>query len=98
MVASADMSHINKFLDRVEELNYEPHLRDIRVSFEEFKNFSELRTRLRPLSLAMFSHGEVNGMLTKPDIQRAAHQVCFLRCLLILILNFPFPNTSLSTY
>ncbi|GFS41730.1 calcium-binding EF hand family protein [Actinidia rufa] len=76
MVASADMSHINKFLDRVEELNYEPHLSDIRVSFEEFKNFSELRTRLRPLSLAMFSHGEVNGMLTKPDLQRAAHQVC----------------------
>ncbi|KAF7154661.1 hypothetical protein RHSIM_Rhsim01G0050500 [Rhododendron simsii] len=43
MVASADVSHINKFLDRVEELNNEPYLREVRITFEEFKNFAELR-------------------------------------------------------
>lgn len=78
MVASADMSHINKFLDRVEELNDEPYLREIRITYEEFKNFAELRKRLRPLSMAIFSHGKVNGLLTKPDFQRAAYQVYFL--------------------
>ncbi|XP_058181110.1 calcium uptake protein, mitochondrial-like isoform X1 [Rhododendron vialii] len=76
MVASADMSHINKFLDRVEELKDEPYLREVRITFEEFKNFAELRQRLRPLSMAIFSHGKVTGQLTKPDFQRAAYQVC----------------------
>ncbi|XWS17060.1 hypothetical protein CRYUN_Cryun33cG0035400 [Craigia yunnanensis] len=46
LVASADISHINKLLDRVEELNNESHLRDIRVTFEEFKNFAELRKKI----------------------------------------------------
>ncbi|KAG5564255.1 hypothetical protein RHGRI_000453 [Rhododendron griersonianum] len=72
------MSHINKFLDRVEELNDEPYLREVRMTFEEFKNFAELRQRLRPLSMAIFSHGKVTGQLTKPDFQRAAYQVFFL--------------------
>ncbi|GMP36810.1 hypothetical protein CsSME_00008815 [Camellia sinensis var. sinensis] len=76
MVASADMRQVNKFLDRVEELNDEPNLKDIRITFEEFKNLAELRKRLRPLSLAIFSHGKVNGLLTKPDFQRAAYHVC----------------------
>ncbi|CAI9100922.1 OLC1v1038111C1 [Oldenlandia corymbosa var. corymbosa] len=75
MVASADISQINKFLDRVDELNNEPNLRDIRITFEEFKNFAELRKRLRPFSLAVFSYGKVNGLLTKQDFQRAASQV-----------------------
>ncbi|KAF5956383.1 hypothetical protein HYC85_003608 [Camellia sinensis] len=56
MVASADMRHINKFLDRVEELNDGPNFRAIRITFEEFKNLAELRKRLRPLSLAIFIH------------------------------------------
>ncbi|GMP36877.1 hypothetical protein CsSME_00008839 [Camellia sinensis var. sinensis] len=55
MVASADMRHVNKFLDH---------------------NLAELRKRLRPLSLAIFSHGKVNGLLTKPDFQRATYHVC----------------------
>ncbi|XP_059637845.1 calcium uptake protein, mitochondrial-like [Cornus florida] len=76
MVASADMKHINKFLDRVDELNNEPHVKDIRITFEEFKNYAELRKSLRPLSLAIFSYGSVNGQLTKEDFQRAAYQVC----------------------
>ncbi|GMP36753.1 hypothetical protein CsSME_00008771 [Camellia sinensis var. sinensis] len=76
MVASADMRHVNKFLDHVEELNDEPNLKDIRITFEEFKNLAELRKRLCSLSLAIFSHGKVNGLLTKPDFQRAAYHVC----------------------
>lgn len=76
MVASADMRHINKFIRRVDELNDEPRLRDIRITYEEFKNFAELRKRLRPLSMAIFSYGKVNGLLTMRDFQRAAYQVC----------------------
>lgn len=76
MVASADMIHIDKFLDRVDELSNEPHLRDIRITFEEFKNLAELRKQLQPFSLAIFSYGKVNGLLTKKDLQRAANQVC----------------------
>ncbi|XP_077222279.1 calcium uptake protein, mitochondrial-like [Tasmannia lanceolata] len=76
MVASADLNHINKFLDRVDVINNDPHLRDIRVTFEEFKTFAELRKRLRPLALAIFSYGKVNGFLTKKDFQRAASHVC----------------------
>lgn len=76
MVASADMSHINKFLDRVDELSKETNLKDVRITFEEFTNFAELRKQLRPFSLAVFSYGKVNGLLTKQDFQRAATQVC----------------------
>ncbi|KAK2965691.1 hypothetical protein RJ640_022218, partial [Escallonia rubra] len=42
MIPSADMKNIDKFLDRVDEITDEPGLRDIRVTFEEFKNFAEL--------------------------------------------------------
>ncbi|KAL7137815.1 hypothetical protein ABFS83_10G118800 [Erythranthe nasuta] len=76
MVASADMRYINKFLDQVEELNNEPLLRNERVTFEEFKNFAELRKRLEPFSMALFSYGKVNGLLSKQDFKRAADQVC----------------------
>lgn len=76
MVASADIIHIKKLLDRVEELNNKPNLRDIRITFEEFRDFAELRKQLQSLSLAIFSYGKVNGMLTKNDFQRAASQVC----------------------
>ncbi|KAI3701521.1 hypothetical protein L6452_26670 [Arctium lappa] len=76
MVASADMRHINKFLDRVEQLNDEPNLKNVRITFEDFKKFAELRTKLRPLSLAIFSYGKVNGLLTKQDFHRAIEQVC----------------------
>ncbi|KAF5812858.1 putative calcium uptake protein/3 [Helianthus annuus] len=76
MVASADMIHINKFLDLVEKLNDEPTLNNICISFDDFKKFAELRTQLRQLSLAIFSYGKVNGLLTKNDFQRATKQVC----------------------
>ncbi|GAB4832760.1 hypothetical protein Ancab_006777 [Ancistrocladus abbreviatus] len=76
MVASADLSQANKFLDRVEDLSNDPHLHNIRITYEEFKNFAELRRSLHPLSLAIFSHGKVNGFLSKEDFQRAASHVC----------------------
>lgn len=34
MVASADMNHINKLLDQVDELDNNPSVRDIRITFE----------------------------------------------------------------
>lgn len=74
MVASADLSHLNRLLDRVDELNNKP-LSERRITFEEFKSFAELRRRLRPFALALFSYGEVNGLLTKTDFQRAASNV-----------------------
>ncbi|XP_042374096.1 calcium uptake protein, mitochondrial-like [Zingiber officinale] len=76
MVASADMNDINKLLERVDELNNCPSLRDICISFEEFKAFAELRRRLRPLAIAIFSYGKVIGLLTKQDFIRAASHVC----------------------
>ncbi|KAJ4957591.1 hypothetical protein NE237_024702 [Protea cynaroides] len=76
MVASADVRHINKFLDRVEDMNNEPRLRDIRITLEEFKDFAELRKKLQPLSMAIFGYGKVNGLLTMKDFQRAASHVC----------------------
>lgn len=75
MVASGDISHMNSLLDRVDELDKEPHLKDIRITFEEFRNFAELRKKLQPFSLALFSYGEVNGFLTRDDFQRAASHV-----------------------
>ncbi|KAJ7969213.1 calcium uptake protein 1-like, mitochondrial-like [Quillaja saponaria] len=76
LVAAADICHLNKLLDRVDELNNEPHLKDIRITFKEFKAFADLRKKLESFSIAIFSYGKVNGVLTKEDFQRAASQVC----------------------
>lgn len=76
MVASGDIRYMHKLLDRVDDLDNEPHLKDIRITFEEFRNFAKLRQKLHPFSLALFSYGEVNGFLTRKDFQRAAHHVC----------------------
>ncbi|CAN6449939.1 unnamed protein product [Victoria cruziana] len=76
MVAAADMNLINRFLDRVEQIDDKPHIRNIWITLEEFKAFAELRRRIQPLALAIFSYGKVNGLLTKKDFQRAASQVC----------------------
>ncbi|KAI4316357.1 hypothetical protein L6164_024345 [Bauhinia variegata] len=76
MVASADMSHLDRLLDRVKELDNDPSFRDARITFEEFKSFAELRKKLSPFSLAVFSFGEVNGLLTKDDFRRATSHVC----------------------
>ncbi|WVZ74637.1 hypothetical protein U9M48_022798 [Paspalum notatum var. saurae] len=76
MVASADMNHINKLLDRVDDLDDNPNLKDLRITFEEFKAFADLRRRLEPFAMAIFSYGKVNGLLTKQDLKRAASHVC----------------------
>lgn len=101
MVASADMSHLGKLLDRVDELNNVPQLSDIRVTFEEFKHVAELRRKLEPFSLALFSFGEVKGLLTRKDFQRAASQVryfLFSPCLFdfpILVVMFVYSEKVL---
>ena len=93
MVASADMSHLGRLLDRVDELSNVPHLMDMRITFEEFKNFAELRKNLQPFALALFSFGKVNGLLTRDDFQRAASQVRTFTCFL---LSFFFASYSTS--
>nr|GMD42609.1 calcium uptake protein, mitochondrial-like [Ipomoea batatas] len=76
MVASADLKHLGKLLRQVDHFDNNPQLRNISISFDEFKSFAELRKRLLPFSLALFSYGEVNGLLTRSDFKRAASQVC----------------------
>jgi hypothetical protein len=73
LVASADIRHISKLLDRVGEVSNEPQIRDIRITFEEFKNFAELRRQLQYLSLAIFSYGKVKGCQRK-KISRELHR------------------------
>lgn len=75
MVASADMNHLGKLLKRVDELNNDPRFKDVCITFEDFKNFAELRKKLFPFSLALFSSGKVKGLLTRDDFQRAASHV-----------------------
>jgi hypothetical protein len=48
------MSHLGKLLERVDELTNDPCFKDVRINFEDFKNFAELRKKLLPLSLALF--------------------------------------------
>lgn len=92
MVASADMKHLNKLVDRVDELNG-LNLSNIRITSEEFKNFAELRKRLQPFSRALFSYGKASGLLTRKDFQRAASQVCYSFVLFNLVLRFTFLDT-----
>ncbi|EPS61781.1 hypothetical protein M569_13012, partial [Genlisea aurea] len=80
MVAAADARYIDKFLDLADEVTNEASLRDLRVTFEEFRNFAELRRKLEPFSVALFSYGRVNnGLLSKQDFKRGAEQVCGIR-------------------
>ncbi|KAG8071429.1 hypothetical protein GUJ93_ZPchr0006g42452 [Zizania palustris] len=83
MVASADMNHITRLLDRVDDFDDDPDLKDLRITFEEFKAFADLRRRLEPFAIAIFSYGKVNGLLTKQDLKRAATHVRFLIIMLI---------------
>ncbi|XP_071711400.1 calcium uptake protein, mitochondrial-like isoform X2 [Rutidosis leptorrhynchoides] len=76
MVASGDIRHKSRLLNHVDELDNEPHLKNICITFEEFKSFAELRKKLHPFSLAIFSYGKVNGFLTRKDFQRAANHTC----------------------
>ncbi|GMH07035.1 hypothetical protein Nepgr_008875 [Nepenthes gracilis] len=76
MVASADARHINRLLERIDEIDMDSCLSNMRISEDEFRKFAKLRKRLQPFSLALFSYGKVNGLLTKKDFQRAASQVC----------------------
>ncbi|KAL1346950.1 hypothetical protein HN51_020484 [Arachis hypogaea] len=78
IVASADLSHLGRLLDLVEEMNNNPSFKDVRITFEEFNNFAELRKKLLPFSLAIIGFAKVNGLLRREDFQRAASHVCGL--------------------
>ncbi|KAK7351369.1 hypothetical protein VNO77_10766 [Canavalia gladiata] len=78
IIASADLSHLGRLLKRADELNNDQRFRDVRITFDEFKNFAELRRKLLPFSSALFSFAKVHGLLTKHDFQRAASHVCGL--------------------
>ncbi|XP_071711401.1 calcium uptake protein, mitochondrial-like isoform X3 [Rutidosis leptorrhynchoides] len=73
---TGDIRHKSRLLNHVDELDNEPHLKNICITFEEFKSFAELRKKLHPFSLAIFSYGKVNGFLTRKDFQRAANHTC----------------------
>jgi hypothetical protein len=45
------------------------------LEIQEFKAFADLRRRLEPFTMAIFSYGKVNGLLTKQDLKRAATHV-----------------------
>lgn len=87
MVASADISHINKFLDRVEDLDDKPHFRDLRITFEEFMSLAKLRKELQSFSQVILSYGKVNGLLSKQELKGAAKQVWSIKALLFRIIN-----------
>lgn len=88
MVASADLKHLSKLLDRVDNLDNQPRIHNIRITPEEFRSFAELRKKLQPFSLALFSFGQVNGLLTREDLQRASQQVGSLTLLYAPVFSF----------
>lgn len=76
LVAAADVTRVNQYLNQVDDLSKDPSLSNIHITREEFESFAELRKKLQPLSLAISSYGQVYGLLTPPDFQRAASHVC----------------------
>ncbi|XLR04633.1 hypothetical protein S83_070831, partial [Arachis hypogaea] len=76
LVAATDINHINKLLDKVEKMNDDSYLRNIKITFQEFEAFAELCKQLEFFSLAIFNYGKISGELTKSDFQRAASLVC----------------------
>ncbi|CAN6681313.1 unnamed protein product [Malus baccata var. baccata] len=65
LVASADSGDINKLLDRVDEIENDTHLKDIKITYKEFKDFAELHKNLQSFSGSLNSYGEVNRVLRK---------------------------------
>lgn len=93
MVASADISHIDKFLDRVEDLDDEKQLRDVCITFKEFMNLAELRKELPSFSQSILSYAK-SGVLSKQELKLAANQVCLLSLynLFSFLLHYEFSN------
>lgn len=85
IVSSADLSHLGRLLELVDDLSNDTRLKDVRITFEDFKTFSELRKKLLPFSLAIFSFADVQGLITRDDFQRAASHVQPFDLFLILI-------------
>ncbi|KAG0588748.1 hypothetical protein KC19_2G266100 [Ceratodon purpureus] len=75
MAASADISMMYHYLDRVEDLANNPHYATLRITLEEFIQFAELRKKIPVMAMAISSFGKIQGKLTKQDFQRAADKV-----------------------
>lgn len=75
MVAAAPMSKIKMYLDRVDGLAKDPKFRSVRISYEDFQQFAELRKRRRLLALSAYSFKSNHGF-SKVDFQWAVSQVC----------------------
>ncbi|KAG0627671.1 hypothetical protein M758_2G219500 [Ceratodon purpureus] len=76
MAASADISMMYHYLDRVEDLANNPHYATLRITLEEFIQFAELRKKIPVMAMAISSFGKIQGKLTKQDFQRAADKIC----------------------
>ncbi|KAG0570641.1 hypothetical protein KC19_6G176800 [Ceratodon purpureus] len=76
MTASADLSKINHYLDRVQDLATIPHFAHMRITIEEFIQFATLRKKIPVMALAISSFGKIQGKLSKDDVKRAAAKIC----------------------
>lgn len=54
LVASADINHINKFMDRVDEVDNDSYLRDIRITYEVTPLFCTCISLVAQLIIASF--------------------------------------------
>ncbi|XP_024539270.1 calcium uptake protein, mitochondrial [Selaginella moellendorffii] len=76
LVSAANLSKINQYLDLADAIDDDPKFKSLRITYEEFRCFAQLRKKLPTLALAISSFGKTSGLLTKSDFQRAAAQVC----------------------
>ncbi|XP_024398218.1 calcium uptake protein, mitochondrial isoform X2 [Physcomitrium patens] len=72
MAASADLSKLHHYLDRVHDLSTDAQFSTTRITLEEFLEFAQLRKKIPVLAMAISSFGKIQGKLTKNDVQRAA--------------------------
>ncbi|KAH7439595.1 hypothetical protein KP509_04G067900 [Ceratopteris richardii] len=75
IIASASMSYIRRYLTRVDALAEEPMFKNVRISFEDFNQFSKLRKQRKLLALSAYAVNGIHG-LSKEDFQWAASKVC----------------------
>ncbi|PWA84747.1 Calcium-binding EF-hand [Artemisia annua] len=68
MVTSGDIRHMHKLFYLIDELDNDPHLKDICIAFAESKKIAKLHKKLQPFSLALSSYRKVNVFLTRKDL------------------------------
>lgn len=73
LVASGNVSDINKYLARVATLPPQP---GSGITLAEFKQVYRLRPRLHDMTVALNTYGGAMGSISKADFERAAKRVC----------------------